>query len=498
MADYEILKKTDDEEYALGLIENKKYVILEENGDEWEPATTPGGIAITTLYKPLAERLLSDIEMYGIDCYSPESIIPWHFTMIDNFGKMEHQEVEDILAQSFLRRDWTLDSGIGSEKWFLYMGDPDDRRQEIKDWLSKCTHMQMTAACCIGNAHHSLNIAYAAAWVMEHFEGEELDEKLHKLATLIGQYSQFSEGEDIYNDFKTFELYYGIHLKENGPIIKQDLPKAPEELEYEGKEVSVETLIGRHFFHYTDGEKDAEQPLIIEISVLTLDTEAEDEKEDDSGEEDDDSEEEEDDEDDYGDDCLSDHLSADCWVKKIRSNCDEQQSYYYLEIVVKDGVIDNVYVTEEDVQQMGCGGMFFMPGIDMGSTSYFSELDYVPEECEAELANLVAGKCLKKGFSFIGKRLPQEMLDEGGNGGSDTEYTYACQSAFRSAYMHMSIDTTEEGIIKDFDYSTYQSSGSAWGDMFSRPQFLSDMEDEAFDMLLYIIDKYDVDEFKKL
>ena len=64
--------------------------------------------------------------------------------------------------------------------------------------------------------------------------------------------------------------------------------------------------------------------------------------------------------------------------------------------------------------------------------------------------------------------------------------------------MHMSVTTTEEGIIEDFDYSTYQSSGSAYGDMFSRPQHLNDRHEEIIDMLLYIIDLYTEEEYKQL
>ena len=75
------------------------------------------------------------------------------------------------------------------------------------------------------------------------------------------------------------------------------------------------------------------------------------------------------------------------------------------------------------------------------------------------------------------------MIEGGGNGGSDTEYVYALQSAYRLAYMHMTVDTEEDGTIEDFNYSTYQSSGSSYGDMFSRPVLYSDRADEA--IILY-------------
>ena len=90
------------------------------------------------------------------------------------------------------------------------------------------------------------------------------------------------------------------------------------------------------------------------------------------------------------------------------------------------------------------------------------------------------------------------MIDEGGNGGSNTEYTYALQSAHRLAYTHMSVETSEDGIIESFSYSSYQSSGSAYADMFSRPVACSDRQDEAIDMLLYIYDMYTNEELEKI
>ena len=62
----------------------------------------------------------------------------------------------------------------------------------------------------------------------------------------------------------------------------------------------------------------------------------------------------------------------------------------------------------------------------------------------------------------------------------------------------MSIDTSEEGVIEDMSYSTYQSSGSAYGDMFSRPTSYPDRRDEAFDMLLYIYDMYTNEELEHM
>ena len=139
-----------------------------------------------------------------------------------------------------------------------------------------------------------------------------------------------------------------------------------------------------------------------------------------------------------------------------------------------------------------------IPGMEMtGAKSYDEEL-FAPEKVLEDAKRLLNRPSLPLDFSFIGKRLPQEMIDEGGNGGSNTNYTFALQSAYRSAYTHLSIDTNEDGIIEDFYYSSYQSSGSAYGDMFSRPVQLGDKKEEAIDMLLYIFDKYSNEELGQL
>ena len=143
-------------------------------------------------------------------------------------------------------------------------------------------------------------------------------------------------------------------------------------------------------------------------------------------------------------------------------------------------------------------GWFMIPGMELEGSSSYEEMDYYPDDVIKELDLLVNHRFLPKEFSFVGKRLPLAMIDEGGNGGSNTEYTYALQSAYRMAYMHMSIDTDESGIIDGFDYFSYQSSGNSYGDMFSRPQYYSDRSDEAVDMLLHILDQYTEQEYKDI
>nr|MBQ4457633.1 hypothetical protein [Clostridia bacterium] len=74
-----------------------RYVIYDGN----TILTTLGGNNVTTLYEPLAKRILKDLDRYRMNFWSAASILAWHFTMIDNFVHMGHDRVEQIMATSF-------------------------------------------------------------------------------------------------------------------------------------------------------------------------------------------------------------------------------------------------------------------------------------------------------------------------------------------------------------------------------------------------------------
>ena len=463
-----------------------RYVIYD--GDK--VFTTPGGNSVTTLYEPLAKRIVLDLYRYGKDTRSASSILPWHFTMIDSFAPLEHESVEQILTSSFLTHvDWTCEERYGAD-WVRTFGNWSDRKKIIEKWLSKASFMQMTAACCIGNAYESLNLSLVLAKILEKYEGEERDEELSRVAQLLSDTHQFGSYDSIFKDFKTFELYYGIHLIERGQILSDIvLDNDNEKKNYNVDEltnysVTIEQLIGRNFYHYKNYIIDVNQPASFPLGDVLLD-ETEDEEEDEYDEDDDV------DIDHEAEDTLEEYLPEDCWVKRFVDDDDPNTCYLLYLVVGNDGGIEDSGCIEETTQRMGGGGFFFMvPGMDLGGTKYYNYNSYPPEKVVDELSLLLIGRSIPLDFSFIGKRLPQKMIDEGGNGGSNIEYTYALQSAYRLAYMHMSVDTNEEGVVEGFSYSTYQSSGSSYGDMFSRPVLISDRKEEAADMMLHIYDMY--------
>ena len=483
----EIVKTSRDGRWLIAKKKNM-YYFFDTAAEPPKPVRTPRGELLRTSYYQLAERILDDLVEYGTKYMGAESVLPWHFTMVDNFVAMEHERVEAILSECFMQKyDWTC-----STEYEEVFGDAIERLKEIRQWLSKCTHMQMTAACCIGNAYNSLNVAYVLALLMENSSGHMLKKQMKMLAEIVEENSMYDDVESILRVFDTFQLYYGIHNEENGPIINEEFSMIDEE--DGGKEIAVteEMLIGRNFYHYTDGECDEEQPFVLATDLSDIEGDVEEEDED-FDEEDKDEDETETDEE------LDEYLPRDCWLKKISAFEDDEEIYYIIAIEVENGIAKNISIIKDEVQRSG-GGMFFIPGMVMPAQHYYEEVDKddYPEVVEKELDALEKGRYLPNGFSFMGKRLPQAILDRGGNGGDMTDHTYAIQSAYRLAYMHMSVSTTEEGIIEDFSYSTYQSTGSSYGDMFSRPRCINDKHEEIVDMLLYILDLYSEEELKNI
>lgn len=479
----EVIKTSKNNDYTLIKIDDC-YFIMDNSGDEPHAVGTPRGDLIKTMYFPIAERLFSDIQKYGPYYMSAESLLPWHYTLCENFIKMEHEEIEEMLDECFLQEyDWTFEY-VSDEKWKSLFGEMYEREPAIRNWLSKCTHMQMTAACCIGNAYHSLNVAFVLANLMENFTENERKKQFEILAKLMEKKSLYGPASNILKDFENFNLYYGIHLDEKGPIINNKsicLTCEDDENNEYGFEVTEEILIGRNYYHYTYGEKDDEQSFVLNHDILSCLSEYDE----------DDDEEEVDNE-------LADYVPDDCWIKRICATDDDGEAYYIVAVEVKNNEVVGITTLLDEVYRAG-GGLFFIPGKALSGSHSYEEVDADDYEAiENEIKNLKRGRYLSKDFSFVGKILPNEIIVNDKYNGDDTCYLICLQSAHRLAYMDLFINTDEKGVVENFEYTTYQSTGSGYGDLFSRPQALNDKNEEAIDMLLYITDKYTDEEYESI
>ncbi|OPL07604.1 MAG: hypothetical protein AVO33_04725 [delta proteobacterium ML8_F1] len=490
----DLILKTSDGKYSFRKI-TTRYFFYEGN----LPLLTPGGQQVTTYYQSLAERIIRDLERFGYDFRPVESILEWHFTMIDSFSKMTNERVESILHDSYLViPDWTTTMNHTDEEWFNVFDSWDNRKESIMEWLGKCTRMQKTAVSFIGNAYHSLNIAYVLAVSLEEKSSDKRMEFFEKLAKMVAEHSSYGTAHEVLDVFKTYEIYYSLHLEEYGPVVNLPIQEnhSDEALEdvsdLVGKKVSIESLLGRNFFFYSDHGLDDTQGKVAAVNDLELD-------------ESDDEEDDFDDEEELFyreplDSGLSNHLPESYWLKRYVDPVDAR--YYYLLYLSLDenGVIDWADMVVEFKESSGFGIINLPGGSSAGGESYdpSDNLNHLSNEIKEDLLKLICGRSMPLDFSFIGKRLPQAMIDErSGERGLMNEKINA-QSAFRCAYMILAINVDEQDRITEFEYTTYHSSGDSWFDMFSRPIKISNHRDEGMDMLLRILDRYSEEEFRQI
>ncbi|MBQ9708814.1 MAG: hypothetical protein IJV66_06490 [Firmicutes bacterium] len=182
--------------------------------------TSPGGTAITTGYEELADAFLKDISENGITFENNDSILCWHYNLLDKFIGMDMRQILLMIIGSLMNspdRDWTFkcpysDEDVVSEweKVFGTKEEMEDRLQIVADWLNACTRMQLAGAYALSKLTDSFNIPYITAYAMEH-EGDT-DEAIQKIAEMIVKYRPGNQMEDTVRRLNMFRLYYGFHM----------------------------------------------------------------------------------------------------------------------------------------------------------------------------------------------------------------------------------------------------------------------------------------------
>lgn len=183
------------------------------------------------------------------------------------------------------------------------------------------------------------------------------------------------------------------------------------------------------------------------------------------------------------------------WIKGIPANpCDVNNQEVYQVIVISTKPVENGYkITDvcclaRMVEQIG-GGWFSIPGA-ASMESHFFEMELVPPEPLLEVENLVKGRFIPKGFSLIGKSMPDNKEEFHPN----PPYSIAKNSGWRNVYYHLSIDVNDDEIIESVELSTYERETS----MFQRPYCMDDDPADAFDCTLLICDQYTDDEWGQI
>ena len=178
---------------------------------------TPRGLACSTKSRKLADRILSDWIRHG-ESFSGASALPWQFTYQDNFLPLGEEGVRNAMIESFITpNDWTLCCNPPSPKAYMHFrawfGSPDSRLDELQRWLGGLNLNQLTAACCVGNAFESLNVAYVLSLIHQQFKEEE-----KKIAAVkeVGQIVRkfLGVGISVKRVFSLFEMYWEGNVAE--------------------------------------------------------------------------------------------------------------------------------------------------------------------------------------------------------------------------------------------------------------------------------------------
>lgn len=203
-------------------LEDKFYYI--KSGNEY--VVTPRGQKVRTLYLELAEALLEDILQFGEESYSyPTSLLSYHFTCMDGFSRMG-DEAPDALLNTGWENEWTFKpcpspDPIKTMEWVMIMGHPNERIDQIRNWIKKCSCMQLSAIACVYNYYMSMNLAYMMAVAIELQDTEEnKKEAIKEIAKYFNTYDYSFDINEFKYIFEKFDLYYGIHFKEDGVKVK--------------------------------------------------------------------------------------------------------------------------------------------------------------------------------------------------------------------------------------------------------------------------------------
>lgn len=264
---------------------------------------------------------------------------------------------------------------------------------------------------------------------------------------------------------------------------------------YIGCHVSEDVLLGRNYF-YIEDQKVKKDICLSELSDFDLYDSIDYKSFYESGEVD-----EEDDE----ITCtkvkayLASMSTKSAWIKCMAPHPDDVEvgtAYIIIQVILdEDSKIESVHAFTRFMDGMngGFGGAGFFVDIP-GSESmecHLSHMPMFPPEVLAELDMLTEGRYFKKGFSFVGKPLPENIMWM--NGGDNCK-TSAQSSAFRNAYFHISVDVTDDDIIDGFEFSQYENEHS----MFQRPRSVDEDIVDGLDCALMLIDAYTKEEYDSL
>ena len=428
---------------------HRRYAIFEDNHF----------IGITE-YEPIAKRCVVDAERYGSDSYEKRSALSW---MKSGFSKKTHEECVETINNSFDEPEWTWELDLGGP-WNAFVGNWGYRRQMIPEWLSKASVLQLTAAYEFGKVYESLNLSFSLAMLMEQKDGPEREAAIDSILETLSRHPKYHDKEKNRAVFELFELFYGIHLTESGPVltdlIENDKKHSRKELTLETLPlytVSEDWLRGRNYRPYAGAESqeqwwdflfgkgledflgnDAENP---EKSMVSQNVPAK-------------------------------YCNGPCWVKRYIVKGSPDKHYVVIVYVDKDwNIIEGQCLLELPAKPLGDGG-------DTVESFRYKECANPPKQVLDDLYKLVTGRFLFTGISFVGKKPPNKI---------NRLHSYTVLSPYRPVAMTLRFSTNEDGFIDGFEYATHRVNSETGNAMVT----VEDSAEEKVETLLSFFDLYD-------
>lgn len=186
---------------------------LLENG---KPVCTPMRIPITTTSKPLAKRLLEDLQQYGNNPREAASVVSFHCAMLDFFQKNPRAELEQNIAKGLsFQMDWTLHCPGADPhfnmRWWSNFGAGRFQIERGIPWLSTLSLTQLCAVCVLGRTMESVNLAYNVA---TRFKPKELKSYAKRVLELC-PFGYVHTPESLARCFDSFLFYFNLESKES-------------------------------------------------------------------------------------------------------------------------------------------------------------------------------------------------------------------------------------------------------------------------------------------
>ena len=187
------------------ILKDGESLLIEKDG---QPLLTPMMRPVKTVFRPLADRLLEDLAVYGEDPSNPVSLVAFQYAMMDFFSVMPRKELEHSIAMGLdHENDWTFNCPTVAPEplkhWTKLFGTHPENAGRGKEWLSSLTLIQLCAVYVFGRTLKSVNIPYIAATMLNPHDVKSYAKEVH------GCYP-FVEVENLTKYFENYLFFFTL------------------------------------------------------------------------------------------------------------------------------------------------------------------------------------------------------------------------------------------------------------------------------------------------